>query len=136
MPSTVLRMLCSRFHWVVRVAFREFRRSSRLRSASARTRSGGTLAHLDADLTIGLITPPSAPHIVLLCVAVCRVTFAILSLCQQLHDDLFCLLQSVLKGLITDRILAGAQIIYQRLEFLELLSLLVHLDTILETILV
>ena len=54
-------------------------------------------------------------------------TFAGLGLFQQVHDGFLCLLQTVLEGLVTHRVLARVQVVNQGLQVMQFLSLLVHL---------
>lgn len=56
------------------------------------------------------------------------VTFAGLSLLQQLHDGSLSLLQTILEGLIADGLLPRAEVIDQSLQVMKLLPLLVHLE--------
>lgn len=56
------------------------------------------------------------------------VTFAGLSLLQQLRNSSLCLLEPVLKGLVTDSFLTRSQVVNQSLQFVKLLPLLVHLE--------
>lgn len=55
-------------------------------------------------------------------------TFAGLSLLQQLQDGSLRLLQPVLEGLVADGVLTRAEVIDQSLQVVKLLPLLVHLE--------